>query len=69
LEDGIYLKLKIPSRPPTNRSVSPAPKTVYITYWERERTCLKDVMDEVITKVLGSFSDSNMDFYIDDVST
>jgi hypothetical protein len=26
-------------------------------------------MDEVITKVLGSFSDSNMDFYIDDVST
>jgi hypothetical protein len=55
LEDGIYLRFEIPSRPPTNRSVSPTPKTVYITYWERERTCLKDVMDEVITKVLGSF--------------
>lgn len=26
-------------------------------------------MDEVITKVLGSFCDSNMDFCIDDVST
>jgi hypothetical protein len=39
LEDGIYLRFEIPSRPPTNRSVSPAPKTVYITYWERESTC------------------------------
>ncbi len=69
MEDGIYLRFEIPSRPPTNRSVSPAPKIVYITYWERERTGLKDVMDEVITKVLRSFFDSNMDFYIDDVST